>query len=296
MNTDQLRYFITAAQLENLSRAAEVLYVNQPALSKSIGKLEAELGTPLFDRNGKKLTLNPQGERFMDCATLVLRELELAEADLRRMGSGSGGHIRIGAAGCADAILRCAGEYRRLHPDCDLELDFDIEEKEVSDLSDYDVLIHPEGVRYGKFESHPLGAESYLLAVPAEHPLAAFPMVSLRQLHELDYVFVRKNRLSSEYAQRMVTALNIPCRSVCYTDTRQSQLQIIASGMAVGLIPAGEAPGVNDPAVRLLPVDSRRFSRPMMICFKRDKRLTEAAREFRDLTAELLGISLDLKK
>ena len=39
MNTDQLRYFIAAAQLQNLSRAAEALYVNQPALSKSIGKL-----------------------------------------------------------------------------------------------------------------------------------------------------------------------------------------------------------------------------------------------------------------
>lgn len=290
MNTDQLRYFVAAAQLQNLSRAAEALYVNQPALSKSIGKLEAELGTPLFDRNGKKLTLNARGERFMDCAALVLRELELAEADLRRMSDGSTGRVRIGAAGCASELLRCAGAFRERHPDCVLEIDFGIEEKEVSDLSDYDVLIHPEGLRYEKFNSYPLGMETYLLAVPASHPLAAQPLVSLRQLHDLDYVFVRKGRFYSEFPQKVLEALNIPFRSVCYTDARQSQLQIIASGMAVGLLPAGEAEAVTDPAVKLLPLDSRRFSRPMKICFRRDKHLSAAAREFRDLVMEQLGL------
>ena len=291
MNTDQLRYFITAAQLQNLSRAAEVLYVNQPALSKSIGKLEAELGTPLFDRKGKKLTLNAQGERFLDCASLVLRELELAEADLRRMSDGDTGRIRIGAAGCAAELLRCVGAFRETHPGCDLEIDFGIEEKEISDLSEYDVLIHPEGLRYEKFSSYPLGTENYLLAVPASHPLASLPLVPVRQLHDLDYVFVRKGRFYTEFPQRVLEALNIPFRSVCYTDARQSQLQIIASGMAVGLLPAGEAEAVTDPAIRLLPLDSRRFSRPMKICFRRDKHLSEAAREFRDLAVELLGLS-----
>ena len=95
MNVAQLRYFITVAQLENISKAAELLYLKQPALSKNISKLEEELGTPLFERNGKRLSLNVQGKRFLECANTVLRELELAESDIKRMVSGGSGHIRI---------------------------------------------------------------------------------------------------------------------------------------------------------------------------------------------------------
>ena len=57
MNISQLRYFTTVAQLENVSKAADLLYLSQSSLSKNIAKLEEELGMPLFDRNGKKITL-----------------------------------------------------------------------------------------------------------------------------------------------------------------------------------------------------------------------------------------------
>ncbi len=281
---------MTIAQLENISKAAELLFLNQPALSKSIGKLEQELGTPLFDRNGKKLSLNAQGERFMECASLILRELELAEADIRQMSSGSTGLISIGAAGCVPKILDCASQFRKTHPDCNFEFDFGIEEHDTIDINDYDVLIYPEGSKYAKFAGYEMGEEKYLLAVPSSHPLASCPLASAKHLAELDYVFVRKGKFYSEFPHRVCTALNIPFHSVCYTDTRQSQMQIIASGMAVGLIPDSLESSFSGRNIRLIPLNNERFSRKMKICFKRRKHLSPLAEEFADMTVKMLKL------
>lgn len=290
MTIDQLRYFITVAQLENISRAAEVLLINQPALSKNIIKLEAELGTPLFTRNGKKLALNAQGERFMESASIVLQELDMAQADLQRMVIGSTGHIRIGAAGCCDRILACASEFRARCPECDFEFDFSVEELELPDINDYDVLIYPEGSKYEKFSGYSLGKESYLLAVSAGHPLANEAAVSAKHLADLDLVFVRRGKYYTDFPHRVCTALNIPFRSVCYTDSRQSQIQIVADGMACAVVPDGVAGSFSHTDIRLIPLITPRFSRNMRICFKRDKHLSPVARDFRNLVMENMGL------
>lgn len=82
MNIFQLRYFVSVAQLENISKAADLLHLSQSSLSKSIAKLEAELGMPLFQRSGKHIVLNEQGRRFWEFSSMVLRELEFTIDDM----------------------------------------------------------------------------------------------------------------------------------------------------------------------------------------------------------------------
>ena len=72
LNISQLYSFIVVAQNENLSKAAGMLYVSQSALSKSIAKLEEELGVELFDRRGKKIVLNARGKRFLESRKAVI--------------------------------------------------------------------------------------------------------------------------------------------------------------------------------------------------------------------------------
>lgn len=64
----QLRYFITVAELQHITKAAEALYITQPALSRSISRLEASVGVPLFDRVGMRIELNKSGQIFYDYA------------------------------------------------------------------------------------------------------------------------------------------------------------------------------------------------------------------------------------
>lgn len=82
MDLLSLRYFQTVAKLENMTRAAEILQISQPAISKMIKNLEGELNVKLFDRTGKYIRLNEYGKRFLVKVDLALQTLEEGKTEL----------------------------------------------------------------------------------------------------------------------------------------------------------------------------------------------------------------------
>lgn len=76
MELTQLKQFKTIAETENISEAANILYVTQPALSNSLNKLETELGVRLFDRSGKKITLNEYGSLVLETVNSILETID----------------------------------------------------------------------------------------------------------------------------------------------------------------------------------------------------------------------------
>ena len=107
MDIKQLRYFTAVAQLQNISRAAELMQVSQSTLSKQIAKLEDEMGTMLFDRNGKKIQLNAAGMLFNEYATRILKESKSLKEDIKLASLSGGITIRIGAAALPQSFLEC---------------------------------------------------------------------------------------------------------------------------------------------------------------------------------------------
>ena len=85
MNFNQLEYFITAAETEHMSRAAQKLNVSQPALSSNIQKLENEIGLELFDRTGRHISLNEYGKAFLPTARRIIDDLEEGLTELHDM-------------------------------------------------------------------------------------------------------------------------------------------------------------------------------------------------------------------
>ena len=91
MEIEQLKYFKTVATMQHMTRAAEILSISQPALSKSIANIEHVLGVPLFDREGRSIFLNRFGQLFLQSVNIILEEYEriLEEfEDIIKPGSG----------------------------------------------------------------------------------------------------------------------------------------------------------------------------------------------------------------
>lgn len=290
MNIFQLRYFVSVAQLENISKAAYLLHLSQSSLSKSIAKLEAELGMTLFQRSGKKIVLNEQGRRFWQFSSLVLRELELAVDDMNLLANGFGNKLKVGLCGANKQIMDCMQRFIISHHETELSVTSNIEQLDKLDINDYDMLIYPEDIRYEKFQGYHLGRKRYFLAVNSASALAAKERVGLEDLGRDPFVFIASGNYV-EHAYRLCVALNVPLNTQFFTDSPEYHCQMIANNQVAGFVleDCTDAYQLNQ-QIRLLPIDDPRFAREMMLCFKRDKHLSEAGRQFKEHVIADLGL------
>lgn len=294
MRLAQLRYFVTIAQLENMSQAAELLHLSQSSLSKNLATLEEELGMPLFHRNGRRLTLNSAGARLMEFSTMVLRELDNVMDDMRLLSSSGEARIRIGAAGTNEELTRCLAAFREIRPEAEFEITAGIEGMEHLDINAFDMLIYPAGPKYSKFTGYPLYEERYSLAAAARNPLTKNPSLRPKALEGQDVVFLRSGHGAGEYPCQVCSALALRFRSVSYADSREFHRQMIADGLCVGFVPTGCASFYRgEGEIRLVPVQDRRFARQMMVCFRREKTLSPFIREFRDFVQDYYSVDTD---
>ena len=294
MNIAQIRYFVVAAQVQNLSQAAQMLHLSQPALSKSISKLEQELGMPLFVRRGKAILLNEQGRAFLSHAWISLRELDNLMLDMQEQKAGGRARVTVGVFQAEDAFTEHLMAYAALHPEVELDIQNIAESPEEPDINQYDVMIYADSHRFEKLRSYSLGEEDYLLAVPADHALAQRASVSLEELGGQTFVFMDQGRLYVEEPYYFCAGMDLQIKARYMTSLREQHRMIIASGAAVGFVPRGCARSYEvDLRIRLLPIRDIRLTRRIRICFKRDKHLSPACRELKAFLLERLGLAAE---
>ncbi|MFG2629887.1 LysR family transcriptional regulator [Streptomyces sp. NPDC048473] len=118
MELRQLTYLTVIAEEENLGRAAQRLYVSQPALSYALKSLESELGVRLFDRHAGGVSATAAGREVIAEALLTVRQSERVTAAAQRHRRGETGVLRVGfeASGAGELTTRARAEFARRHP------------------------------------------------------------------------------------------------------------------------------------------------------------------------------------
>jgi DNA-binding transcriptional LysR family regulator len=113
-----LRYFVAVAEELHFTRAAERLYIAQPALSEQIRRLEGELGVELLRRTTRKVELTAAGEEFLSRARRILAEADEALAEASRAARGETGRIRVatGATAGLELVPRVLRAFREARP------------------------------------------------------------------------------------------------------------------------------------------------------------------------------------
>ena len=192
MDVGQLRYFSKIVEHRSFTRAAEDCLVSQPALSQQIGKLERELGQPLFERQGRTIRLTPAGQLLHDKAEQILFLVE--DAKRRITDDGETGQICIGAVPTVapymlPVVLRKVGDQ---FPKASMVVSEDSSEKLMKRVSNGEVdlgfLTAPAKSKYLQVET--LFEEPLCLAVPANHRLAEKDAISLEDVSEEPFVFL----------------------------------------------------------------------------------------------------------
>lgn len=118
MELTQLQYYRTVARIQNITQAAKVLHISQPALSRAISRLEEELEVSLFERSGNRITLSPYGITFLNRVDHIFKELDSGIEEVHAMQGDEHGTVNFAAftSGLvSDPMCRLLSEYPNIH-------------------------------------------------------------------------------------------------------------------------------------------------------------------------------------
>lgn len=245
MELRHLRYFVAAAEAENVSRAALRLHVSQPALSRQIRDLEEELGFSLFERSAKSVRLTEAGKSFLAEARAVLERADEAVATARAIASGGRTELHVGYAPSPTVRITPAAlrAFQALLPQVRVKLHDLSTEEMLAGIREGSLqialLVRPNGgvLRGLRFEE--LARDAMRLAVPPNHPLARARSVSLaRAVAEPLVVFSRKEYPEyHEYLTALFAPTGKKLRLAEEHDSSASLIAAVESGIGVAVVP-----------------------------------------------------------
>jgi DNA-binding transcriptional LysR family regulator len=272
MEMQQVRYFVTLAQVLNFTRAAELCNVSQPALTRAIQQLEHELGGPLFHRERGNTHLSELGRMMEPYLATIHDQTKAAKEQAKAAGKLEKATLKIGAM-CTigpQLITELVIRFRTAHPDVELVLLDGGAAQMIERLESGELEIAVVGVPEELPETlHqlPIFEEPFVIALPPNHRLCARNPVRAAELHEEPYV----SRTNCEVYTSVKNDLNsrgIFMRKV-FSSTRDDWVQgMIKAGLGLGFFPEY---AVTDPDLVVRPLVEPAYSRTIYLATVRGR-------------------------
>jgi len=181
-----LRYFETIAELEHVGRAAEILHRTQPALTGCLRRLEEACGAPLFEKSGRGIRLTAAGKVLLKWARSMRTQVEDAEREIRELGGGISGHIRIGIVPTAAQFLLPQAVRRILDeaPDVTLRTVVGLSEslRPLLRSGDLDLMVGTESAVEEGLVSQILAEDMIVVAAAKDHAIFRLDKPTLKDL------------------------------------------------------------------------------------------------------------------
>lgn len=240
MNLRQLRAFATIADVGGFARAAGRLNVSQPALSRQIRALEAELGVPLFDRIGRRVQLTSEGEDLLRRSRRLLAEADSLGERARSLKTGQAGILRVGATPqvienlLADFLTR----YRRRHPGVEVHLVEDGGARLLGRLERGDVQLTMTPVAGTRFQYRLLYPMHVLAVVSPAHRLSRRAVLEIAELAEEPLLLLRRDFGSREWFDAACQVAHIRPRVLLESAAPHTLVALAATNYGIAIIPS----------------------------------------------------------
>ena len=228
-------------KLGSMTAAADALHITQSAISHSIRKLEEQLGTDIWLREGRHLRLTQAGQYLLQVADRVLPLLMLAEARIGQYAQGERGTLRIGMEchPCYQWLLKIVSPYLAAWPDVDVDVKQKFQFGGIGALFGYeiDLLVTPDPLHKPGLRFVPVFDYEQVLVVGSTHPLARVAYVRPEQLTDEVLVTypVPTDRL--DVYTRFLMPAGITPRRQKAIETTDIMLQMVASDRGVAALP-----------------------------------------------------------
>ena len=282
----QLRAFHQVAVSGGFSRAAEALFLTQPAISDQVRKLEEEYDVLLFNRNKKQVTLTQPGLKLLEI-THRMFEIEQQALDLlteaRALRSG---RLRI-VADAAHHLLHILGAFRARYPGVRVSVRAGNTETVISSLYSYDADIGVLGeVPTGRdFEVLKLNSTPIIAFASVDHPLSKKRSLTLRELAQESLVMRERGSKTRQKLEDLATASKIELTPAIEAEGREAVREIVASGAGIGFV--SEAEFGQDSRLVAIAIDApKTFMDEALICL-RERSGGKLVRTFLDMAQSM---------
>ncbi|WP_339695532.1 LysR family transcriptional regulator [Celeribacter baekdonensis] len=244
MNFKQMTYFIAVAEELHFGRAAERLDMAQPPLSRAIKQIEEDLGAILFNRGRSAITLTQAGERLLERSKSILAQLDDTKLEIRRIGQGAEGRLRIGFVGSSTygifpTIIK---SFRATYPTVNMSLiplnNAQLQKQLVSRM--IDVAFARPALKDPEFAVKELVIEDLVLALPDTFDTGSRQTADLSKLATHNLILYPEFPRPS-YADMVIKAcedagFTVPMR--VFTMDLHTALSLVAIGEGVCIVPA----------------------------------------------------------
>jgi DNA-binding transcriptional LysR family regulator len=256
-----VRYFIAVAECLNFSKAAQLLHIAQPPLSRQIRQLEEDLGVALFLRNKRRVALTREGQVFLEEARKLVVQAGHAMEAARQAQNAKSAIVRIGIPSRLGGVIsKAVFEHNKLFPAIDIECR-DIcssLQNEALRKSEIDIGLFRPPIDHVNLDCELLLEEEFVVVLPRKHHLANRKFVRLKDIaNEPLIIFDRSfsswlyEKILGLYSKQGLTSH----LTVTHVESNEEGTSMVASGkailMGVGAVAGRSSSGANLVSVRL---------------------------------------------
>ncbi len=287
MDIEKLQSFITLANTRHFTKAADQLYISQPALSKQIQALEAQLQVPLFDRVGKQTFLTVQGQHFKRYAEDILSTYLNAREHIRQIEHLKTGTLNFGATNFIGVYLmpRIIAAFHEKYPQIEIKMTIQSSRSilnllhknylEFIFLSDYIIEDHKDYVVKDYMTDH------LSLIVGSGHPLFGERSCSLFDLEDELFIVKRANSSQDQFLSREFSRVGFQMKNRLFISHQEAIKESVIHNIGVSFM--SDTAVERERAYGLLQTLSLKeltLSRRIQYVYERSRHLTPAAKAF----------------
>lgn len=282
----QIRIFEAVAQYESYTRAAEKLFMTQPAVSMQIKQLEDDSGLALFERQGKKMCLTPIGKEVQHYASRVLQAHSDLLGVMKELKGVKGGHLIVSVATTANYfVTQLLAEFSRQHEGINITLDVTNRHTLLDQLENHepDMVIMGEPPKGHGLQSERLMANPLVVIAAPNHPLTKLgrPLLLADVLAER-FIVREKGSGTRSAIERHWHKHEASCKNTLEMRSNETIKHAVEAGLGLGVVSMHTIqPELDSGRLVVLDVEHFPIHRHWHIVMRKGKRLSPIAQEFK---------------
>ncbi|MEY5011185.1 MAG: HTH-type transcriptional activator CmpR [Verrucomicrobiota bacterium] len=285
LDSRQLRAFVVLARTLSFTRTAHELNLTQSAVSHSIKALERDVACRLFDRVGKTVLLTQAGEQLLAQAEKILSEMEVARAELGRLGRWGSSRMRIGAGStaCQYILPPVLREFRESFAHCDISIQPGDTPRNLERLQAHqiDLAINLEPKQQGALDIRPIFSDELAFVLSPLHPWAKAGKVTRDEIPRQNYIFYEKASYTFAMIEDYFREEGTTLFSTLEMGSVEAAKELVKLGYGVSILaPWTLRKELAEGSLVTLPLGRRKLRRKWAVLLSNGRRLSLAEETF----------------